>query len=76
MMSESTEARSGEWHWGPLQFEGLFGCYGLHLCFHRFPDPDSDEAEVDPAKDIIPLEDGRPGGNCLHAGADETSMEE
>lgn len=74
-MSESTEARSSEWQWGPLQFDGLFGYHGLRLCFHRYPDPESPEAEVDPAKDIIPLEGGPPGGNCLHPGAHGTSME-
>ena len=56
-MSKSTEQYPTEWHWGPLNFDGLFGRHGLHLCFHRYPDPDVPEAEVDPAKEIIPLEE-------------------
>ena len=56
-MSESapTERYSTLWHWGPLDFDGLFGIHGPHLCFHRHPDPTSPDAIVDPAKDIIPL---------------------
>lgn len=50
-----TETYSPLWHWGPLEFDGLFGIHGPHLCFHRHPDPSSPDAIVDPAKDIIPL---------------------
>jgi hypothetical protein len=51
-----TEKFSPLWHWGPLEFHGLFGYHGLHLCFHRHPDPSRPDAIVDPAKAIIPLE--------------------
>jgi hypothetical protein len=51
----STEKFTTAWHWGPLEFDGLFGYHGLHLCFHRHADPSSPDAIVDPAKDIIPL---------------------
>jgi|GEM_PF-2409492 len=62
MSDVMSESKSGEqyptqWHWGPLYFDGLFGYHGMHLCFHRYPDPNSPEALVDPAKEIIPLEE-------------------
>lgn len=45
-----------DWHWGPVEFAGLFGLHGAFLCFHRHPDPENATATVDPAKPILPLD--------------------
>lgn len=58
-------ARKTSWHWGPLDFAGLFGLHGTHLCFHRYTDDADPHVLVDPAKPIIALSSGassQPGG--------------
>lgn len=45
-----------DWHWGPVEFSGLFGLHGTFLCFHRHDDPANPSATIDPAKPILPLD--------------------
>jgi hypothetical protein len=47
---------STDWHWGPLEFDGLMGLHGTFLCFHCHPAADDPVAMVDPAKPILALE--------------------
>ena len=64
---EQHEIYRTTWHWGPLEFDGLFGLYGVFLCFHRHTGENDPSAVVDPAKAIYPLHipDGRPQPDFL-----------